>query len=114
MELKLPETFTSGGFDMRLVQRRGDLAIYAQCRKDKIVSYEVVKIAHKPTRRLPDGSVAPPCEAYPSPSEWGRTAWTCVSIERAQERLAGLLERSNSSILNRSEGKDSGGVVAGE
>ncbi len=92
-EIKLPESFNdSDGFEYKLVERQGDLAIYTQNKFNRVVSWEVVKIRHLPERTFPGGKSRGASEAYPKPSDWGKSAWTCASLERAQERLKGLQE----------------------
>lgn len=94
-EIKLPEHFNDAGFQMALVLRTGDCAIYSQSKFGRIIAWEVIKIVHKPDRTLFNGKVILSREKYPSPSEWGKSAWSCASLERARQKLAWLTERKN-------------------
>jgi hypothetical protein len=106
-ETKLPERFTSDGFELAQVFREGDLAIYTQSKFGRVIAYEAVRIRHRPARKLPNGVIIPPQEAYPHPSDWGFSAWSCATLERAHQKLAALRERRGIATNKAREGKDS-------
>lgn len=94
---KLPAHFKSDGFDLDLVERDGDYAIYKQSSpRGRLISYEAVRIRHRPSRKMPNGNISPAVEAYPSPRDWGKTTWSCATLERARKRL---LELQNATTL---------------
>lgn len=81
----LSQEFT---FDRHLYQsisREGDIAIYKQLGMYGSIHYEVVKIQHRPERRLPDGRVQPAGEYYPKSEQWGTAGWTFYTLEDAQQ-----------------------------
>lgn len=71
------------------IKRSKNTAIYERIRKDGTVhSYETFKIkVVKAGSPLPNGSVVmEDYEAYPGKSSFGRTAYSCKSLERAEQR----------------------------
>lgn len=102
-EIKLPETFNDGGFQMRLIEREGDFAIYSQSRGDRVITFEAVRIGHAKDRKSPKGSIIKARETYPKPSQWGHSAFSCTTIERARERLEEMRSR-----FHKSQEKNSG------
>jgi hypothetical protein len=84
---ELPATLRRGGFDLELVERRGDRAIYRQIKEGKIFSFEAVIIKKRAEHTLPGGTRFEAAEVYPSDRHWGSLAWTCMTMERAYERL---------------------------
>jgi hypothetical protein len=85
----LPTTFKKNGWNYRQVKRVGRFAIYSQ---GGGVAYEVFKIRRNPTRVI-KGHTVDAHEAVPPDSVWGQEAWTCHTLERAEERLAALVLR---------------------
>lgn len=102
-ENKLPETFNGEGFVYAQVWRAGDWAIFSQSKYGRIVSYEVVKIRHKGARLMPNGKTVGPQESYPSPRDWGKSAWTCCTLARSHQIVT---EHRNTDCLRVKEGKD--------
>jgi hypothetical protein len=88
----LATEFRHGGFRYRQVKREGNVAIFAQSKGGAVLSYEVVVVRVKPGGVAPSGTVFPTREAYPSTAEWGQFAWTCMTLERAEARFAGLVQ----------------------
>lgn len=89
----LPENFNDGGFEMSLLERHGNLAIYEQRKNSRAVAFEVVIIRPRKDRTLPNGNFISGGEYYPCPSEFGTYGWACESLERARQRLSLLTER---------------------
>lgn len=87
-ETKLPLKFTCDGFDLEQVWREDDWAIYSQSKRGKVITWELIRIGHAAGRTMPKGDVVGPREVYPSPSQWGQRAWSCISLARAHEKRA--------------------------
>ncbi len=79
--------FRSKGFDYHQVYRDGLWCIYRQTKpKTDIERFEVIKLhADKQSERF--GAVIPAHERYPSPQEWGKRGWTCLTLADAKVRL---------------------------
>ena len=83
----LLENIRRNGFDYNLVERNNKSAIYEQKIGNFLVSYEVFKIKHK------KGSVKLNIEDYegfPVDEDFGKTAWSVKSLEKAKEIYSGL------------------------
>lgn len=80
--------FDHKGFHYRLIERRGDLAIFEQ---SKIVAYEVVEIQKRDAWEIAGNSI-PAHEAIPSSEQWGTKGFTCIDLDAAKNRL-GRMER---------------------
>ncbi len=95
----LPATYSANGWNYKLVQRTGDVAIYSQSMHPdlpaggKAAAYEVFVVQKRKAREM-FGCDVEASEAVPSPSQWGAKAWTCHTLERAKvvfrEILAGI------------------------
>jgi hypothetical protein len=83
----LPKTLRRAGFDLELVERRGDRAIYRQTKASKFVSFEAIVIRTRGECVLPNGRVFVAGEVYPADRQWGEIAWTCMTLDRAYVRL---------------------------
>ena len=87
---RLPEHIRSDGFDLRLVERHGMVALYEKM-KGFHAGYEVVVIQlRKPKKHPFTGVDLPLREAYPSSEDWGTYGWTYTTLERAQARMKRL------------------------
>lgn len=72
------------GHTLKQVFRENSIAIYARALPDREPhELELVVIRQKPAATMPNGTVVPEREAYPSNSEWGRWAWSFPIRERA-------------------------------
>jgi hypothetical protein len=113
--MKTIETeFDSYGFHFEQVFRKGNAAIYRQSMNGKTIAFEVVKIRKRAARRLPNGEIYPESEIYPSPAEWGKAAWTCVTLEMAFQKLnsvpglvGGLVKADQTGQSGTQDTKDS-------
>lgn len=85
----LKTELNQGGFTLRQVERKGEFAIYAQLKGGATISYEVIRVQTKPAETI-FSKTYPEREVYPSNEAWGQDAWTCTTLSRAKERLAGL------------------------
>lgn len=87
MKLRTLKTeFNEGGFTLKQVDRKGDLAIYSQSKGGKVVSYEVVRIrTTKPhPRSTGDWDMV---EVYPNDEGFGTSAFTVPTLKAAKDRL---------------------------
>lgn len=92
--LILPKIFESKGFKYEQIERRGDFAIYSQTStkfEDDSPAFLPMVIQKHPEYILGE-SVIEAREGVPSDQEWGRLAYTCLTLEKAQKRLAELEE----------------------
>jgi hypothetical protein len=90
---KLPTEIISKGFTYIQIERHGDLAIFSQRKKswpESLMRYEVIVIHVKPEVTWPDGSVVPAHEYYPGSTTWGKSGWTCFTLQEAQALLKEL------------------------
>jgi hypothetical protein len=79
----LPNEYVDHSRIFQLVKRDGRAAMFKAWDYDE---WEVVMIQIKPEQRLPGGYTIPAGEYMPKPSQWGIYAWTCVTLERAENR----------------------------
>lgn len=86
----LPEKLRKNGFDYELVQRDANRAIYKQHVSENCHYWEVFRI-RKRKESIFKGKQIPEREIFPSDEDFGYTAWTCMTLERAMERY-NLLE----------------------
>jgi len=78
-----------------MVGRDGDVAIYKK-KLDEVDSeafnYEVIAIKRHNGYEIA-GVKMPPAEMYPSDSQWGEWAFTCIDREDADKRFVQLKEK---------------------
>ena len=82
----LPSKLRKNGFDYTQVLREGRKAIYEQRASEICLYYEVFIIRTRPERNL-KGKILSAKEVYPSNEDFGKTAWTCLSYEKALEKF---------------------------
>jgi hypothetical protein len=93
----LLSSFTRDGWTFQQLLRVGDLAIFKKTKPSpagpgEITSFEVVRVKEK--RCDPRfGGFSGIRECYPSSERWGSDGWTCLSEERAREKLDELADR---------------------
>lgn len=90
-------------FDQKI--RTGNVAIYERSRENNPESstFEVVRIRYQNggERKYKDKVVViKPGEYYPSESEWGKHAFSCNSMGRAEVRMAEMLEQEKVKEAN--------------
>jgi hypothetical protein len=91
-EIPLAPTFTSGGFNFRMLRREGDVALLSKVhRHGRVESYEVVRIQHRRAKVMPNGKPLPAREAMPASEQWGTAGWTYPDLASAERRFAQLL-----------------------
>ena len=92
---QLPPSLKKNGFAYTLVRRTERVCIYAQAVSEKVTAYEVfIPRIIKPTL-LPSGYRSEACEVFPGNEDFGKTAWTCTTLEKANERFDQLQIREN-------------------
>ena len=98
----LEDSFTSRGFKFSLVKREGDVAIYKKQLDEpdsEAHNYEVIAIKRHNGYEIA-GVKMPPAEMYPSDSQWGDWAYTCMSREDADKRFNQLQEKLTNYVAN--------------
>ena len=86
----IPTQFKKKGFTYTQLKREGARAIFEQTRAGSAVhNYEVVKIGRH-NGYVMGGMSIEPAETYPGSSLWGITAWTCSTLDAAQQRYDAL------------------------
>lgn len=104
--IPLPPKFRARGFDWRIIQREGEVAIIEQNRKGwthPVLNIVIVQ-KHK-ARRLPNGEMTVNSEGIPSWEQWGDKAWTCVDKADAKARFNKLVDAANASPCQYVVGK---------
>lgn len=89
----LPIVFKARGFDWRVIQREGDIAIVEQNREGWTSPVLNVVIVQKHKGKLmPSGKHNEDREALPSWESWGELAWAASSREDAERRFNALVD----------------------
>jgi hypothetical protein len=91
----LEDNFNSKGFNLSLVKREGDVAIYKKTLEDSESgesNFEVIAIKRHNGYEIA-GIKMPPAEMYPSNTQWGDWAYTCTSREDADKRFIQLKDK---------------------
>lgn len=89
-EKKLPLCFIKGGFKYNQVKRDSHYAIYSQANDAGIAAYELIRIRNN--HRSDNGNLLHThrpegTELYPKTSEWGLYGWTCLTLQKAIEKM---------------------------
>jgi len=92
----LDNEFRADGFELKLVKREGDFAIYSKGRGDKIYGYEVIKVKKNKGGEM-FGKMIPPREGYPSNEAFGTWGWYFPDLEHAQARFDRLTGKFGSA-----------------
>ena len=91
--IPLAPKFRSRGFNWRIVQREGDVAIVEQDKEGwSNPTLNVVIIQKNRERKWPDGRVSPASESLPNWNQWGEQAWTCSGIADARQWFNHLVD----------------------
>ena len=90
---KIEKTFTSKNFNHKQIHREGDFAIYERYHDNtpEKKHYEVIKIQSHNGYAI-GGQMYPASEFYPSSNAWGSDGYTCISREKAYERLDKMMQ----------------------
>lgn len=75
-------------FVYKQVKRNKDTAIYSQhdTETSPVLSYEVFTIKKRPEVNI-FGRYYPSQEVFPADNDFGRTAWSCRTLQRAEEKF---------------------------
>jgi hypothetical protein len=95
----LPEVIRRGGFELTLVSRKGNAAIYRQHRPSGNPdndAYEVILPRVLNTNFL--GEALPPYEAYSKAEEWGIRGWTFTTLNGAKSKLEEVSQKAPRSL----------------
>jgi len=91
----LEDNFSSKGFNLSLVKREGDVAIYKKTLENSETDahdFEVIAIKRHNGYEIA-GIKMPPAEMYPSNTQWGDWAYTCTNREDADKRFIQLTDK---------------------
>ena len=92
----LPAELRKNSYDYKLLKREGDIAIYTQSHKGEVIGYEVFKVLWKKGATI-NGQVIKPGEKFPSDNDFGKTAWACSNLERAELRFQEFLNKTKTA-----------------
>jgi len=101
---KIKANFRKNGFDYRLLQRQGMIALYEQSKNNDVYGYEVHKVRLNSSAELkfrnPDGSIRviqmPECESLASNEAFGLSGWNYQALERAEDKFKELVQLKQS------------------
>lgn len=83
----LPASYRSGGFDWRILERQGDIALAAQTGHGVTDRLSVFIVGRAGEREI-GGKIIPAGEYMPGPNAWGSQGWTPGTDARAREIFA--------------------------
>ena len=83
---KLPDKLRKNGFTYTLVLRKRRSCIYEQEVTENLSYFEVFTIKIKPVMMF-KGKIIPEREVFPSNADFGKTAWSCRTLEDAMKRF---------------------------
>jgi hypothetical protein len=101
VEGKLPYELRKNRFDYKIVKRSKDVAIYAQYDNDgsnRILAYEVFRVTWKKGATI-GKQVIEPGEKFPGDGDFGKTAYSCSTLEKANKRFDELTELVNNKTI---------------
>jgi len=82
----LSSLFTENGFTVRVVERRGRVAILAKSKVRIPDRFEVVILQHRPEEMI-HGRLYPAREVMPRPERWGIDGFSCFDRADAEIRF---------------------------
>jgi hypothetical protein len=91
----LPHIQRKNGFTYIQVLRDQHTCIYEQRGCQNSHSYEVFNIKVKPAQVYQSGKEFPDREVFPCNEDFGKTAWTCRTLEEATNKFKLLLEKQS-------------------
>lgn len=90
----LKTSFRSKGFDYRQIERKGDVAMFAQTKPGLLHTwYEVVLVQRHDEYEI-GGTKVEAAETMPSTSQWGRLGWTYRDEKSAKVRFDELVKNA--------------------
>ena len=88
----IPVQFAHDGFNLRLLKRTGDVALFAKSKPTHSRdTFEVVLIQHHPAESI-CGRAYPARESMPPSESWGTLGWSYPNLEDAQEKFRALVQ----------------------
>lgn len=106
----LPDTFRARGFDWRIRQREGDIAIVEQMAKGwQSPVLNVVLVQKHKARKLPNGEMTVDAEGIPSWEQYGDRAWVASDLADAKRRFNSLVDDANRAQTRYIEAKSLSG-----
>lgn len=87
---KLDTVIKKSVFEYNLIEREDNKAIYSQSYEGEIIAYEVFKVKVAKEIEL-FGTIVPEHEKFPGDNDFGVTAWSCKTYEKALERYHNIL-----------------------
>ena len=88
---KLPVEFTKSGFNHRMVERTGMVAVYERWKGGQPHHFETIRI-READEFVIEGKMIPAGERYPAAEQWGSLGWTFHTLSEARDKAA-LLNR---------------------
>ena len=93
---RLTDILRKNGFTYSKILREGNVAIYEQHYSKTISYFEVFLIRVKPEQNL-FGRFYPEKEVFPGNSDFGRSAFSYYSLDRAKERFDLLVQKEKNN-----------------
>jgi hypothetical protein len=90
---QLPLLLKRNGFAYTLVYRTARVCIYEQAITENVKAYEVFVPRTTEAAILPSGNRVDACELFPRNEDFGYTAWSCATLEKALKRLQALEDK---------------------
>jgi hypothetical protein len=98
--IPLPSTFHKSGFNFRLIDREGDVALLEKNRPGIPARFfEVVIVQKTGAHTWPDGRTTEPREHMPSSEQWGTHGWSFSDIEQAWAKFRKLRDQQQLSLF---------------
>lgn len=92
----LPNTFSDDGFVVRVVKRRGRVALLAKSNTRISDRYEVIIIQRRPEESI-HGKDYPAREVMPRSEQWGECAWSPIDRQAAETKFEELTRKGGFS-----------------
>lgn len=114
----LADALCIGGFHHRLIEREGDVAIYAQSKKGRVMAYEVIVVGKQKERDW-NGVHFEAAETYPNAEQWGERGWTYRDLEDARNKFKTVVDLRKAVSFqmvarrNRFDAQDVSGITTG-
>jgi hypothetical protein len=92
----LPSLIRKGGFELTMIKRVGQVAIYRQHLpggNPEHDAYEVILPQVRNTNH--EGEPVEPYEAYPSAESWGKKGWTFTGLAKAVQKFKQLAQKAS-------------------
>ena len=95
----IPSRFRHDGFNLTLLKRIGDVAMFSKTKPwHSRDSFEVVILRRHPAKWI-SGRFYPHRESLPPTESWGTQGWSCVGLLNAECRFEWLVKRQQEARL---------------